>query len=331
MMPDGTPRVVEEHNRRSARFDGLLLDKLCKHTVPEAGDEALVERIQKAYPEYPLHLTRLSHEWYRLGGIVKADGSRVAYDLNEWAERSFLECGQNFNTVLRYCEEEGFLATRHKGVTLYLIARSGQHAEDFVQIEADRSEELADRYLFNVEQPPGDLEELIDPLTPLAVEPFIVSASHYAYRRKTEVARFMQELSRHRVNRHPVQRFMDDWDASSAGSEKAFCEDWSLRLYQHVGRHGEQIMNVETVHSPIRDVPRLENTQGKKGRALARLLGHFDSLAGYRFAWYFLMLRGLVSAHVGEAVYQELKGDYAYLPARDAAVLSQWIAVPYSV
>ena len=61
----------------------------------------------------------------RLGGVVKPDGSRIANDLNEWAERTFIECGQNFHTLLDYCEEEGFLGTRHKGATLYLVARTG--------------------------------------------------------------------------------------------------------------------------------------------------------------------------------------------------------------
>ena len=66
-----------------------------------------------------------------------------------------------------------------------------------------------------------------------------------------------------------------------------------------------------------------------RGKALAVLLNRFDAQAGYPFAWYFHMLKGLVSPHVGEAVQRDLAQDYAYLPDRDAAVLKQWAASPY--
>lgn len=312
-----------------ARFDGHTLNKLCKETLAGMDDRALVERLQKAYPDYPLRIARLGHPWYRLGGVIKPDGTRIATDISEWAERTYIECGQNFHTLLDYCEEGHFLATQHSGVSLYLVAQTGPRAEDFVQIEVDRTQELAERFLIDENHPPDDLEELIDPLVPVSVEAFAVGASRYTYRRKTEVELFMQELGRHRAGRHPAQRFMDDWNASSAGLRKIFCEDWSLRLYQHIGRHGEQIMNVEIVNNRVKDVPRLEGPEGKKGKALAALISRFDHQAGYPFAWYFYMLRGMVSPHVGEAVQRDLSKDYAYLPDRDAAVLSQWAAAPY--
>jgi hypothetical protein len=311
------------------RFNGHALGRICKETPSSAGDDALVERIQKAYPDYPLQLARVGHEWYRLGGVIKPDGSRIANDLNEWAERTFIECGQNFNTLLDYCEEESFLGTRHKGATLYLVARTGARAEDFVQIEVDKTQEVADRYLIDVDRPPDGLEELIDPLDPLKAEPFAVGASRYAYRRKTEVALFMNELDRHRADRHPAQRFMDDWNASSAGQQAIFCKHWSVRLNQHKGKHGEQIMNVDVVRNQKRDVPRLESPEAKKGKALATLIGRFDGQAGYPFAWFFYMVKGQVSPHVGESVHRDLMKDYAYLPERDTTVLRRWIDRPY--
>jgi hypothetical protein len=319
----------EDKHRPMARFDGHLLDKICKETLAGADDRALVDRLQKAYPEYPLRIARLGHQWYRLGGIIKSEGTRIAPDINEWAECTFIECGQDFNTLLDYCEKESFLVTQHSGVSLYLVAQTGPRAEDFVQIEVDRTQELANRYLIDANQPPDDLEELIDPISPVNVEPFAVGASRYTYRRKTDVALFMQELGRHRADPHPAQRFMDDWNASTAGQRKIFCEEWSLRLYQHIGRHGEQIMNVEIVHNRVKDIPRLEGPEGKKGKALATLISRFDSQAGFPFAWYFYMLKGLVSPHVGEAVHRDLSKDYAYLPDRDTTVLKHWAAAPY--
>lgn len=312
-----------------AQFDGQLLDKLCKETLASPDDAALIGRLREAYPDYPLTMARRGHQWYRLGGIIKADGTRVAPDINEWAERTFIECGQNFNTLLDYCEEEGFLVTQHTGVSLYVVAQTGPSAEDFVQIEVDRTQELAHRHLIDADQPPEDLEELIDPLSPRGVEPFAVGPARYTYRRKTDVALFMRELGRHRAIPHPAQRFMEDWNLSSAGQRKMFCEDWSLRLFQHIGRHGEQIMNVEVVHNRVDEIPRLEGPEGKKGKGLANLLSRFDSQAGFPFSWYFYMLKGLVSPHVGEAVHRDLSGDYGYLPACDASVLKHWADAPY--
>lgn len=322
-------RIEQALPTQASRFDGHSIERLCKETLAGAGDQALVDRIQSAYPEYAVCLGRLGHEWYRLGGVIKPDGSRIAPDLNEWAERTFIECGQNFNTLLDYCEENSLLATQHKGITLYLVAQTGPTAEDFVQIEIDRTQEVAERYLIDPDVPPDDLEELIDPLKPLPVEPFAVGAARYTYRRKTEVTLFMEELARHRSDRHPAQRFMDDWNHSSARHKAVFCRHWSLRLSQHQGRHGERIMNVDVVSHRRRDVPRLEGGAGKKGKALAALLHRFDSQAGYPFAWFFFVTKGLVPIYVAEAVHRDLSKDYAYLPDRDAAVLRCWMAEPY--
>jgi hypothetical protein len=315
--------------KTTSYFDGLELSRICKETLAGSGDDTLVTRIQKAYPNYPLRLARYGHEWYRLGGVVKSDGSRIATNLNEWAERTYIECGCDFNTLLDYCEDGNFLATRHKGVSLYLVAQTGPRAEDFVQIEVDRTQEVADRYLIDSEQAPDDLEDLIDPLTPVKVDPFAVGASRYNYRRKTEVSVFMAELAKHRADRHPAQRFIDDWNASSAGTKKVFCQDWSVRLNQHKGKHGEQVMNVEIVSNRNGDLPWLDSPEGKKGKALAAVISRFDTQAGYPFAWYFFMLKGIVSPHVGVAVGRDLSKDYGYLPSKDAAVLTRWLAEPY--
>ncbi len=73
----------------------------------------------------------------------------------------------------------------------------------------------------------------------------------------------------------------------------------------------------------------MEGAEGRKGKALATLISRFDSQAGFPFAWYFYMLTGWVSPHVGEAVQRDLSKDYAYLPDRDAAVLRHWADAPY--
>jgi len=311
--------------------DGQRLARLCKDSVPGTDDGALIAGLQSAYQDVPTRLARVGQEWYRLGGVIDRQGNHVAHDLMEWSDRAYLECGQNLKTLVQHCREQRLIATRHRGVTLYVTVRSGAKAEEFIQIEIDRSQELADRYVADPEAMPHDLEELIDPLEPAAVNPYAVAPPRYIYRRKTDVALFMQELSLHRAEPHPAQRFMQDWNASSASQgDKAFCDIWTLRLYQHRGRHGEQVMNVEVVSAAAAWPAHLANVAGLKGKPLANLLAHFDADAGYPFAWFFHMVKGRgVSPHVGERVHQDLSKDYAYLPARDAAVLQRWIENPY--
>mgnify|MGYP006271426595 FL=1 len=49
-------------------------------------------------------------------------------------------------------------------------------------------------------------------------------------------------------------------------------------------------------------------------------------------AWFFYMTKAKgVSPHCAEAVFKDLENDFAYLPARDEAVLRDWIAKPYNV
>ncbi len=310
-------------------LDGLWLQKICKETPAFEDDHELVERLQKAFPEYTIRVARVGHEWYRIGGVVTQDGQRIALDINEWAERTLIECGYDFETFLNHCIEEDFLVTQHVGVSVYITIETGPNAEDFIQIEVDRTQELANRYLIDPEEPPEDLEELIDPIAPAPVAPFNIAPPQYVYRRKTDVGIFMAELARHRSSIHPAQHFMSDWNSSSAAQETVFCQHWSLRLFRRIGRHGEQNLNVEVVSNNPNKLARLESPEGKKGKALATLIGQYDSQAGYPFAWYFNMIGGTVSPLVGESVWKDLSKDYAYLPNQNTQILAKWITSPY--
>jgi hypothetical protein len=323
--------TTEPTVRASAAIDGPQLARLCRDAPTSPHDQSLIQRLQAAYPDLPIKLARRGHAWYRLGGVIRPDGQRIAAELNEWAERTYIECGQNFNTLLELCETQRYLATRHKGTTLYLVARTGPAAEDFVQIEVDRTQEHAYRNLVDEEHPPEDVEELIDPVAPMPFESFSVGEARYAYRRKTDVRVFMEEFDRHRADRHPARRFMHDWNRSSAGLKHVFCDFWSLHLSQHLGRHGERLMEVEIAYNRLKDLPLLEETLGKKGKALASRLTRFDVQAGFPMAWYFYLVKGLAPSVVGLDVQRDLDKDYAYLPDRDAAVLRDWFAEPYQV
>lgn len=314
------------------RILGQELAGLCKSTPATPDDALLLAALRAHYPDLDFRLTRSDDEWYRIGGIVDARGDRLARDISEWAERAYLECGRNYRTLLRYCRENGLMATRHLGRTLYLVVALGETAQDFLQVEIDRVQEVRDRLLVGADGAPADLEELIDPLEPVEVEPEPLGPVVYVYRRKTEAAVFMAELDRHHAGKHPAGRFMDDWNRSSAGRNRPFCHEFNLKLHRHRGRYGERKMDVGVMAVQPQVLPLMEHHSTKKGTALQAALAHFDRQAGFPFAWYFYMVaKRYVPPLLAESVHRDLDGDFAYLPHRDAAVLRDWIADPYFV
>lgn len=312
-------------------LNGHEISKLCKKLIPGKDDSTLLKKIQEKITEYPVRLARTGDEWYRIGGVVDSFGQRVATDLIEWVERTFLECGQNFQTLIDYALEQRLIATRQTGRTLYFVIETGDAAENFILLEIDKTHEVSDRLLINEDNLPEDLEDIIDPLTPATIENFDYGHSRYQYRRKTDIGLFMETLNQYHAEEHPVQRFMDEWNHSSAGTH-TFSKDWIIRPYQHTGRYGEQVINAEIINLQNQRLPHLEDLVGKQGNTLNNLLTRFDRQAGYPFAWYFYMVKGkLVSPHNGEAVYRDISGDFAYLPKRDEAILRDWISTPYNV
>lgn len=317
--------------QQSIALSGEQIAKLCKNLLPGKDDLSLISGLQVLLPDVHVRLARLGSEWYRIGGVVDGDGQRVSKDLIEWVDRTYLECGQNFQVLIEYALEQRLIATRHVGRTLYFVIETGRQAEDFILLEIDKILEVSDRLLINEDCPPEDQEDIIDPLRPATIENYDIGPARYQYRRKTDIRLFMETLNRHHSEPHPVQRFMDDWNRSSAG-KSVFCQDWIIRPYRHTGRYGEQIVNAEVVNLQTQSLPHLEDLVGKHGKTLNTLLTRFDRHAGYSFAWYFYMVKGkLVSPHNGEAVYRDVSGDFAYLPERDEAVLKDWIASPYNV
>jgi hypothetical protein len=313
-------------------LDGQQLAKICKNTLPGPHDDALLAKLQALNPGYPIRLAKTGEEWYRLGGIVDMDGKRIASDLVEWTERTYIECGKNLQTLIDHAREQNLIATRQTGNTLHFVVQIGDRAEQFIQIDIDKTHEMSDRLLVSPDYPPEDLEEFIDPLEPDCVDTFAIGTARYSYRRKTDVAVFMSEINTHHLQEHPVQRFMDDWNRSSAGQKCVFSDDWIVRPFRHTGRFGEQIINVEIINTPQKNIPQLDDISGKKGVPLHNLLTRFDRQVGYPFAWFFYMVKGKrVSPHSGVAVYKDISGDFSYLPERDVAVLKDWVNTPYNV
>ncbi|MDP2902854.1 MAG: hypothetical protein Q8N96_07060 [Methylovulum sp.] len=313
-------------------LDGQQLAKICKNTLPNQNDGLLLARLQALNPDYPIRLAKTGEEWYRLGGIVDMTGNRVATDLVEWTERTYIGCGKNLQTLINYACGQRLIATRQTGNTLHFVVQTGNKAGQFVQIDIDKTHEMSDRLLVSPDCLPEDLEEFIDPLDPDCIETFAIGTARYSYRRKTDVAVFMGEINKYHPEEHPVQRFMDDWDRSSAGQKAVFSNDWIVRPFRHTGRFGEQIINIEIINTPQKNMPQLDDVSGKKGLPLHNLLSRFDRQVGYPFAWFFYMVKGKrVPPHSGVAVFRDISGDFSYLPERDVAVLKDWVNTPYNV
>lgn len=319
-------------NESPALIAGQILADCCKKLIPDPNDDFLLNKLQTLIPGYPVRLAWVGEEWYRIGGVVDSEGKRIAHDLIEWSERTYLECGKNLQTLIDHAREQKLIATRQSGQSLYFVVQTGSRAEDFILIEIDKTREVFDRLLVNDRDPPEDLEEFIDPLNPANIEAVSIGTSRYSYRRKTDIKLFIEAINRHNGFEHPVQRFIDDWNRSSAGQKHKLSDDWLIRPSQHTGRFGEQIVNAEIINIQHNPLPYLEDLAGKKGNTLNGLLTRFDRQAGYPFAWYFYMLKSkLVSPYSAQTVYQDISGDFAYLPQRDEAVLRNWIASPYNV
>jgi hypothetical protein len=311
---------------------GQVLTECCKNSIPGQTDDVLLEKLQSLTPDYSVKLAMSGDEWYKLGGIVDMAGNRVANDITEWVERTYIECGQNLQTLIEHSLEQKLIATKQTGKTLYFVIQTGQAAEDFILIEIDKTHEVSDRMLVNEQHPPEDLEEFIDPLNPCCIESYSLGRSRYTYRRKTDVRLFMEVINQRQPEKHPVQRFMDDWNRSSAGQKTAMCGDWLIRPYRHTGRFGEQVVNAEIVNIHADNLPQMEDITNKKGNSLSNLLNRFDRQIGYPFAWYFYMLKGRnVLPHCADSVYRDVAKDYAYLPQRDIAVINDWVKQPYTL
>ena len=319
-------------NETSLILAGQDITECCKKIIPGQTDDILLQKLQALIPNHSINLALEGDEWYKLGGVVDMDGNRIANDLIEWVERTYLECGQNLQTLIEHTLEQKLIATRQTGKTLYFVIQTGQLAEDFTLIEIDKTHEVSDRMLVDEKLPPEDLEELIDPLNPFCIESYSLGYSRYTYRRKTDVRLFMEVINHRNPEKHPVQRFMDDWNRSSSGQKAIMSNDWIIRPYRHIGRFGEQIVNVEIVNIHKNNLPHLEDFTGKKGSTPNNLLSRFDRQAGYPFAWYFYMLKGIhVVPYCAEGVYQDIVDEYFYLPERDISIVKDWINDPYNL
>jgi len=295
---------------------------------PNPGHGSLIQALNLAMPELEPKLVYSRTGWHRPGGIVDAHGNRIATSLTGWLE------SENDDDVLGLSvrfEEAGLLATRLCGITHYFTAKTGAEPWDFVQVEVDELRELTDRALFDPDNPPDALEDLIDPGTPLKVDPTPLGHAFYRLRQAQNISEAHERMTAGSyADSLLALRFLAEWQASSA-AKRDFCASFVLRLTNYQDRFGDMRLQATPLTTHVRALPPFP--QGtERGVDLARFLTAFDRAVGYPMAWYFHLVSGAEPAleGVARAVFEDISGAYDYLPERDITVLTAWIQDPYT-
>lgn len=303
----------------------------CSKAAVAGGPAALVKELAKAIPDWPFRHVLCRGGWYRLGGVVSADGSRVADSLETWAESELDKHGGDFAALADEYADRTLYATRFVGQTHYLVAPAGEDADDFLQLEIEVLQEMRGQRLFADDSQPVSIDDLIDPqggsdkLQPLGL-PF------YAFRRVLHVGSFLKRMLDQKPEPAPIHRMLADWEASSAGYTSAFYNHWVLATREHLDRYQQSIFRAQPIATFNGTPPEFHAAPGTSGLKLHEALAEFDKAMGYPMAWYFHMLSSKAVPHwVAQAVVEDALGGFAYLPQRDVDVVRGWLHRAYSV
>lgn len=295
------------------------------------GPPALLKELERAVPDWPFRHVLCRGGWYRLGGVVAADGSCLSDNLESWAEEELARHDGDFAALAESSAGQALYATRLVGQTHYLVSPAGDGADDFLQLEIEVLQEMRSHRLFAGDEAPSSIEELADPrdgsgrLQPLGL-PF------YAFRRLQHVGAFLKRMLGQKPEPQPIHRMFADWAASSAGHASALSNHWVIATREHLDRYQQPICHAQAISAFNGTPPEFAVAAGTTGTRLHEALSAFDKAMGYPMAWYFHLLSGQAVAHwVAQAVVEDALAGFAYLPQRDVEVVRGWLHRPYSV
>jgi hypothetical protein len=299
---------------------------------PRPHHSALLAAADKLVPRCDFQYAMTRGGWYRLGGVIRPDGTRLAEDLEGWVESELEACGGELDALLERHASDGLLCTRQSGRTHYFVARFGPEAPDFVQLEIEELQELLDRSLIDPEHLPTDLPELTDPLIPLSVEPHPVGRPCYHFRRMTDIRQVVARQPAPIDGPSPLVRFMSEWDQSSAGARGHFCDHWIVAVREHLDRYRNTVISASPISLQSRKLKSFHWSPSARGGDLGRQILAFDRAAGYPSAWYFHMVAGaLVPREVAFGIAHDLDAGFRYLSDKDIILLKNWLGFPYAV
>ncbi|MBU0653907.1 MAG: hypothetical protein KJ914_02120 [Gammaproteobacteria bacterium] len=305
----------------------------CPELLVSTGHEDLLKAINTLFAPLELEFSQVLERsgWHHLGGVVDIDLRPVADNLRIWAEQ---ESDGDVDVLLDKYAGQQLFATRLEGRTLYFTAPTGDRPEHFLQLEIEIRQEVLDRALFDPDFWPDNIEEFLDPVDFPRLEAEIIGQPQYRFRRLHKMLDIFLEQNPHSRHVQNLNRFMQDWQSSSAGQndDMPFCSHWVMVLQEYQGSDKESHFNIKPTSSFTRKVSEFTDNPALHGAELAKTIHAFDRQVGYPFAWFFLMLnRRGVPTGVADAVLRDQMEAYDYLPARDLKILREWEKRPYSV
>lgn len=322
--------AVSSWTERAKTIEPAIVE-VCTLVPVSAGPGALAKELSKHVPDLQFRRILCRGGWYRLGGVLTPDGTRVSEDLEGWAEMALDSCDGDFDILREEYGDKGLIATRRVGRTHYFIAQTGDKPGDFLQLEIEDLQETHSHKLFDQSPAPSQLEELVDPeLGHHHGQP--VGLPYYSFRRLTHIGDLLARMRQQQPEALPIHRFAEDWGKSSAGHATALGNQWVIAVREHLDRFRQTIIRAQPVPAIDGEPPSFTAKEGTRELALHDALVAFDRAAGYPFAWYFHMLVTKAVPHwVARVVVEDAMAGFAYLPRRDEEIVRQWLHVPYAL
>ncbi len=270
--------------------------------------------------------------WYRPGGIVAADGMRIADNVETWVKSELESCGGEIAELVERHVDSGLLVTRHTGRTHYFVAAYGAAPADFLQLEVEELQEVLDRKLIDADNQPDDLQEIIDPVLPALLEAQPVGAPYYRFRRLIDMRQIVARTTSAYGRNDGLVRLLFEWSHSSAAARGHFSDHWIVALREHQDRYRNLVVTASLVSRHARELKPFHWNIEQSGVNMGAQLQAFDRAAGYPSAWYFHLVSGTITPpKIVYAVQRDLDAGFSYLPDSEVALLRSWIASPYSV
>jgi hypothetical protein len=270
--------------------------------------------------------------WFRPGGVIAADGKRLADSIEAWAQAELDACGGDMIELVDRHADAGLQVTRHSGRTHYFVASYGPGPSDFLQLEVEELQEVLDRELIDVARPPHDMQELVEPIAPLELDAQAVAAPRYRFRRLLDMRQTVARASAASGRNTGLSRLFTEWAHSSAASRGHFSDHWIVALREHLDRYRNPVTAISLVSRHARELKPFQWNIELSGVEMSAQLQAFDRAAGYPAAWYFHLVAGhFTPPKVAYAVARDLEAGFGYLPDTEAALVRGWAAEPYSV
>ena len=194
----------------------------CTSARPVPGHAILLDAIRRGGgPDFALRLSRGG--WHRPGRVLDANGESIADSALSWLDEAWAETGDDPDEFAAHYADCGYRITRIDGISHYFVAPCGNESAAFLQLEVEELLESPGHPLIDDGPPPDSVEDLLARPTPHSAEG-LPSASCYSFRRLTDIADIVKKLNAQPGRPPDVLRFLEEWQTSSAGQQRHFCD-----------------------------------------------------------------------------------------------------------